>query len=288
LRVFSGAEASAPARNPYCRLSVLRAESVSRNGETILENVYFTAPLKILPPHPAPAGGITVTQLSVSAGLMAGDRQEIRLTIGEGTRLEWTSQSFEKIHKMEDGTWAERNCNITLAQGSLLDYRPLPVIPFGDSDFRGRTRIDLTGSGAVLVYSDILCAGRVSRNELFCFRRYHHLLEIFCGGRLLFRENTDFRPVFGRPLGGSGFFEGRTHLLTMVLCNIKTGPENIHAELEGADDSIAAAGTALPETAQGQDALCGNYLVKAVGHSAEALEKLRERILGSVKMSGNR
>lgn len=244
----------------------------------MLTNVYFTAPLKILPPHPLPTGGVQVTQLSVSAGLMAGDRQEIGLNTGEGTRLEWTTQSFEKIHKMAEGTWAERNCGISVAQGAFLDYRPLPLIPFGGSDFRGRTRIDLAGSGAALVYGDIFCAGRVSRGELFCFRRYRHLLEIHSGGRLLFRENTGFRPPFQGPFSGAGLFEGYTHLLTMVLCNIKTGPEQIRAELGAAGNSIAAALTALPETAKGQNPSRGNFLIKALGPSAEELEALRGRI----------
>ena len=288
LRAFDRVESSTQARNPYSRLSVLRAEIVMRNGETFLENVYFTAPLKMLPPHPAPEGGVKVTQLSVSAGLMAGDRQDISLRVGEGTRLEWTSQSFEKAHKMAEGTWAERNCGISVAQGAFLNYRPLPVIPFGDSDFRGRTRIDLAGSGAALAYSDIFCAGRVGRGELFCFRRYYHLLEIRSGGRLLFREHTDFRPALMRSLSGPGFFEGHTHLLTMVLSNIKTGPECLRAEFERAGNSIAAAGTALPETARGQDASCGNFLIKALGHSAEELEILRGRILDAVNGLGEK
>jgi urease accessory protein len=275
---------SALAWNPYRRLSVLRAESVLRKDETVLENVYFTAPLKILPAHPAPAGGLMVTQLSVSAGLMAGDRQEIRLNIGEGTRLLWTTQSFEKVHKMAEGAWAERDCGIVLEGGAFLDYRPLPLIPFGDSDFRGRTRVDLAGSGAALAYSDIFCAGRVSRGELFCFRRYQHLLEIRRGGELLFRENTGFRPAFPGLFSGPGFFEGHTHLLTIVLCGVKTGPEPLRAELDRADSSIAAALSSLGEPAKGENFFGGNFLIKALGRSAEELESQRGRDLGSVKI----
>ena len=119
-------------QNPYSRPSVLRAESFLRDGKTVLKNIYFTAPLKLLPPHPDANGGVVVTQLSVSAGFMAGDRQDISLRVGEGTQLEWTTQSFEKIHKMEKGAWAERRCQIDVDSGAFLRYRPFPVIPFGN------------------------------------------------------------------------------------------------------------------------------------------------------------
>ena len=42
--------------------------------------------------------------LCASAGIMAGDSQEFSYHVKEGADLEVLSQSFEKIHKMDEGS----------------------------------------------------------------------------------------------------------------------------------------------------------------------------------------
>jgi urease accessory protein len=203
---------------------------------------------------------------------MAGDRQEIHLNIGMGARVVWTTQSYEKIHKMPPGAWAERNCRIVLEGGSFLDYSPLPVIPFADSDYRAATCIDMMDTDASLVYREIFCAGRIAQGELFRFRRYRQLLELRLGGCLLFRENTDLRPSEqgeDAPLDGMGFFEGHSHFLTMVFRIPGLNQEEIRQKLH-LRSSITAALTALED---------GAFLVRALGHSAEELQNLGEELV---------
>jgi urease accessory protein len=202
---------------------------------------------------------------------MAGDRQEITLGIGSGARVVWTTQSYEKIHKMPPEAWAERNCRIVLEGGAFLDYSPLPVIPFADSDYRAATYIDMADHSAALVCRELFCAGRIARGELFRFRRYRHLLELRLGGRLLFRENTDLRPSEqggDAALNGIGFFEGHSHSLTMVFRLPGLNQEEIRRKLQ-CRSSITAALTALEE---------GAFLVRALGHSAEELQGLGEEL----------
>lgn len=86
--------------NPYGRESVLRAVSDLHGGETKLENVYCTAPFKLLPPLPLRDGGAAVTQLSVSAGLLAGDRQQIDLRMGAGGL-------FSPMKNCTDAAWIQ-------------------------------------------------------------------------------------------------------------------------------------------------------------------------------------
>jgi urease accessory protein len=262
-------------KNPYRRLSILRAEAVLKDRKTILRNISFTAPLKVLPPHPLPGldGGIRATQLNVSAGIMAGDRQKIRLRIGAGAVVEWTSQSYEKIHRMHPGDRAERQVILDLAPAAQLCYRPLPVIPFGGSDFRGHTRINLADESSRLIYADIFCAGRIARQEAFHFRRYRQVLEIFLGGRLGYRDNTDFRPgedggASGLP--GIGLFEGRTHTASLILCNTGCTLAQIREIFSPAKDAAAT-------MAEG-----GILLIKALGNSAQELEFLLDQLIGQV------
>ncbi|GMO60808.1 MAG: urease accessory protein UreD [Termitinemataceae bacterium] len=260
--------------NPYGRLSTLSTESVLRDGRATLQNSYFTAPLKLLPPHNfGGTGALLVTQLNVSAGVMAGDRQEIRLRVGEGTKIVWTSQSYEKIHRMKPGTWAQRSITADIDPGALLFYRPLPVIPFADSDFRGLTRINMADESSRLIYADIFCGGRIARGELFQFRRYRQVMELRLGGLLFYRDNTDLQPDANYPnkLSGIGLFEGYTHSASLVLCNTGCTIDQIRKWLEeGASPGTAAAATAL----NGGKGL----LLKALGKSADELEKLLLKI----------
>jgi urease accessory protein len=250
----------------------LRASSVCENGKTVLRNIFFTAPLKLLPPHLfVSASGeeaIRVTQLNVSAGIMAGDSQDICITIGGNTRVYWTSQSFEKLHKMNEGQWAHRDCRVDVAANAELHYRPLPVIAFADSDFRAHTVINLANETSRLVYSDIFSSGRVMRGESFAFRRYSNLLEVRQAGRLVCRDNTDYQPAAAdnpNSIRGIGMFEGYTHTAAMLLCNTRVTVDSVREQL-------AAYAQKKPAAATTQES--GVVLVKALGNSAEELENL--------------
>ena len=86
--------------NPFGRVSQLNLKTEERDGKTILEDVYFTAPFKVMNPFVKKDGSIQIMMMSASAGIMEGDRQEFDFHIGEGSKMEFLSQSFDKIHKV--------------------------------------------------------------------------------------------------------------------------------------------------------------------------------------------
>ena len=88
------------AENKFGKLSRLSLKTGIREGKTIVEDVAFTAPYKIMNPFPKKNGGISVMPLCASAGIMEGDRQEFDFFVAEGTELEFLSQSFDKVHRM--------------------------------------------------------------------------------------------------------------------------------------------------------------------------------------------
>ena len=71
-------------KNQFGKVSRLILQAERRGEKTVLTDVQFTAPYKIMKPFPRPKGGICVMQLAASAGIMEGDRQEIRLLAGPG------------------------------------------------------------------------------------------------------------------------------------------------------------------------------------------------------------
>ena len=199
--------------NPYARLSRLQLTTEVRGEKTIVTDRYFTAPFKVLPPF-ASGDGIQIMVLSVSAGMMEGDEQQLDFTIGEGSRVEITSQAYEKIHKMQSGC-ARRCINIRVERDAVLRYLPLPVIPFAQSAFQGELCVELA-EGAQFIYCEILSAGRTARGEAFEYRSYRNEILVRRAGRPVYLDRLYLNPQ-EMELDKAGFFEGYTHLANLLL-----------------------------------------------------------------------
>ena len=107
--------------NKFGKLSRLSLRTGLRNGKTIIEDVAFTAPYKIMNPFPKKNGGISVMPLCASAGIMEGDRQEFDFSVAEGTDMEFLSQSFDKVHKMKEGE-AVRHVKAQVEKNAVFYY----------------------------------------------------------------------------------------------------------------------------------------------------------------------
>ena len=118
--------------NQFGKLSKLHLTTAYREGKTIVEDASFTAPFKIMHPFYEKKDFMTVMLLMASAGVMAGDRQEIDICVKECSNVEFVSQAYEKIHQME-GDCAKRHVHLTVSDHACLHYMPLPAIPFAGS-----------------------------------------------------------------------------------------------------------------------------------------------------------
>ena len=190
--------------NHFGKTSEMRIKASARNGRTILEDVYFTAPYKIMNPFEKEdgSGGISVMPLCASAGIMAGDVQKFDYVVGPGADLEILSQSFEKIHKMDQGS-ASREIAIAVAAGGTLWYYPQPVIPFAGSAFDSKMEIHLADITSKLFLLDILSCGRSVSGERFAYLRFGSKVQIYRGNKLVYRDNTRYEPA-KMPMEGLG------------------------------------------------------------------------------------
>lgn len=179
--------------NQFGKTSRISICAAGKEGRTILEDVSFTAPYKIMTPFQKENGGIQVMPLCASAGIMRGDCQEFSYMVREGADLEILSQSFEKIHKMEGGS-ASRKIRIQVENGGTLYYYPQPVIPFAGSAFDSRMEIHLEGKNARLFLLEILSCGRTACEERFAYRRFSSKVRICRAGKLIYRDNTRYEP----------------------------------------------------------------------------------------------
>ncbi len=253
----------------YGKVSTLTL-SASRKGEkTILDDIYFTAPFKIAKPFVQPDNSIKVMVMFASAGIMEGDAHDIHIHIGDHSKICMTSQSYEKIHKMNQGE-AHRMCQIEVGTGAYLRYTPLPTIPFAQSAFTSTTRVQLKDDTARLAFYDIVSCGRYARGEYFQYRHYKSLMEVERGDVLLYRDNTVYTPE-DMDMNGFGLFEGYTHLANISL---------FHFGLQ--EDALAEIASLLesPEVDGGLSSTWnGDVVIRILGKDSQTLTAISDKII---------
>ena len=259
--------------NQFGKVSEVKLRAApGSGGRTVLTDVSFTAPYKIMKPFEKPDGSIQVMPLCASAGIMKGDVQEFDYQVDSGASLEILSQSFEKIHRMEGGS-AARRVQVRVAENACLSYFPQPVIPFAGSAFDSRMEIHLEDASSRLFLMDILSCGRAACGERFAYRRFASRVEIRRSGELIYRDNTRYEPE-QMPMEGMGLYEGFSHMANIFLTvqDAKSGSvllDEIRTLLQDAANGCEGGVTRLAS---------GDLAVRILGNRAQPLQELAEAI----------
>lgn len=253
--------------NKFGKTSRISLRTCSDNGKTLIEDVAFTAPYKIMTPFPKANGGISVIPLCASAGIMEGDCQEFLFRVGEGSDLEMLSQSFEKIHKMRGGS-AYRRVRAEVEKNAVFYYYPQPVIPYKDSAFESAMEIRLAEESSRLFLMEVISCGRSASQERFAYRRFASKVAIYRRGKLIYRDNTRYEPA-SMDMEGLGMYEGYTHMANLFL----TGPSG---EMKGKIWEIL---DEEPECDGGVTCLAhGDLAVRIFGKRGQKLQETAEKI----------
>ncbi len=252
--------------NNYKQTSVLKIDYAYLNEKTVMKDCYFTSPFKIIKPFKKENGFINTMLMSSSAGIMAGDRQEFDFNIGENCKVYISSQSYEKIHKMNSGE-AVRTAKIKVMKNATLVYVPQPTIPFENSAFENSTKIELSDESSKLIFCEILTSGRVHFDESFAYKYYKNLLDIYENGKLVYRDNMIFDPKKS-DLSGILMYEGYTHLASQVICNFSDTKENINWIRNYLQEVAEDIEFGVSDTAK------GDIVIRILGKSSEILENI--------------
>lgn len=262
-----------PNPNPYRKTSKLNIRTRNQDGKTVIDDVYFTAPYKITRPFYEGYGKLKIMVLAVSAGILEGDVQEITIDALEGTNTIITSQSYEKIFKMKDND-AKRNTRIYVSRDSFLKYVPLPTIPFADSAFTSRTDVELEDSSSKFIMSEIITCGRYARGEKFQYKYFKSLVSLTSKGRLLYRDNTVYKPK-DFAMDSIGMFEDYTHLANILIFNFNID-DNILDQIRKIIDKSKAEGGVSYTWSK-------DVVVRILGNNAQFLEGISEKIIKSIE-----
>lgn len=289
----------AEAPNNFGRPSELRMRAEARGGRTVLSELYSTMPFKVMRPFPLADTGLVgsvaaqaraegsladaaeAMVMSASAGVMAGDDQRVCVEVGPGAALRVSTQSFEKVHRMEGDASARRQTVLSVAPGGYLDYCPQPQIPFAGSAYAATTEVDLADETAMLVYEEVLSCGRVARGERFAYRSYANHVVVRVGGVPVYLDNAVYVPK-EMPMESLGLCEGFSHVANLVVVGAEVGEGALLAArdyLREQTGVIGAAAGAPVGAAEGSDAVAGgitrlgsgDVAVRLLGHRAQRL-----------------
>lgn len=260
--------------NQFGKLSRMCITAAQRNGKTVLADASFTAPYKLMHPFQRPDGGIQIMPVCASAGIMSGDSQEFIYQVQDGAVLEVLSQSFDKIHKMEEDGSANRHIQLTVGQDAVLYYAPQPVIPFAQSAFDSVMDIHLADESAKLFLQDILCCGRAVRGERFAYRRFTSKIMVYRGEQLIYRDNTKYLPEI-MPMEEIGMYEGFTHMANVLLFGLQNDIREDVWELIESSDCEGGITMLSP----------GDYVVRMFGTTAQKLKNVTEMLKKYVAIS---
>ncbi len=246
--------------------SSIYIEATGGENGTQLSDLFLEAPYKIMSPF-YDRDTMQLMQMCACPGLFGGDHVSMSLHIKEQAKVEYLTQSYEKIFPERTGKEASRITQISLGEQASLRFLPKPVIPFANSSFSGETVIRGCAS-STLQYSDIVASGRVAMNEQFQMERYENRLRIYIGEKLVFFDHMKLCPAqFVH--SGLGHFGTYTHC-GMLYCYSPLMPEEFDH--------------AVRDLAEGRNLLVGvsrcemGYVIRTLADRAQDIQNFYQEI----------
>ncbi len=225
---------------------VLRLEFAARGGVTEIADRYQQAPLhvqKVLHPLSSRPGMAWVYVLTVTGGIVQGDRFHTEIVARDGAQAHITTPTATKIYRAPAAP-ASHHLSIRAGAGTYVEYLPEPVIPFRHAHFLEEVTLTVHPT-ATLVYGSILTPGRVAMGESHaCHLFSSRLTAQREDGVLEFLDVTHLSPANVNPKrpGLLGNFDvlGTLHLLTAAVPPRELS-DRLHALLQTQPETLAGA-----------------------------------------------
>jgi urease accessory protein len=166
-------------------------------GVTRRRQLHESGSLRVRFPSPE-AAGLSAVFVNTAGGVAGGDRFEIKITAGEGSRIAVTTAAAEKIYRAK-GPAAQFDIALKAAAGSQLSWLPQETILFNEARLSRRIDIDLAES-ASLALCEIVVFGRTAMGERLLQGGLVDRWRLRRGGRLVFAETIRLDGDIGEKL----------------------------------------------------------------------------------------
>ncbi|HUC09209.1 MAG TPA: urease accessory protein UreD [Stellaceae bacterium] len=204
------AEGTRPAIGARAVHGIAEIGFANRNGTTRLAHLYELDPLRVLFPQPEAGEPPQAVIVTTSGGLVAGDRIDVTIAIGEAAAAHVTASAAEKIYRSY-GRTTEIEQHLTVGRGGRLEFLPAETILFDGARLRRKTIVDLS-AGADFSGGEIVVFGRRARGERFSHGFLHEVWEVWRERSLLWGDalhlDGDIAAIIDDPAcfgGAAGF-----------------------------------------------------------------------------------
>jgi urease accessory protein len=157
------------------------------DGKTRRRQLHESGSLRVRFPSPED-DGLSAIFVNTAGGAAGGDRFDIDIAAGEGTRLTMSTAAAEKIYRSH-GPVAEINIALKAAAGAHLSWLPQETILFDQARAIRSIDIDLADSATFLA-CEIVVFGRAAMGEVMTSGAFTDRWRLRRGGKLVFAENV--------------------------------------------------------------------------------------------------
>jgi len=269
---FVNKELKMPGQNGTIKIEL----QANENSKTYIKSLLSKAPFliqKAMYPDTSYPYFAHIYMMSSSGGILQGDEQKIDVVMDRNSAARITTQSATKIYKMEGG-YASQYINIHSQEGSYLEFVPHQIIPFKSSRFYQEVNLEVE-ENAVLIYSEIISAGRIASGEKFDFDLCFLRTSAHRNGRILFtdvmslshKDKTNLESVFGRKdVFSTVYIIGSSIQIERIVDEINLATENT---------SLLASCSNLPHDS--------GIIVRILADSVSEIVALTESITGVLR-----
>jgi urease accessory protein len=209
------------------KFAVHLQDGVTRRGD-----LHESGSLRVRFPSPEDEG-LSGVFVNTAGGIAGGDRFDIDIEAGEGTRLTLTTAAAEKVYRAV-GKPAELNIALKVAAGAHLAWLPQETILFDRTRIARRIDIELAGSASLLL-CEIVVFGRTAMGETMQQGEFIDRWRVRRDGRLVLAENVRLDGDIGAKLSRPAVAKGGVAIGTALIV---PGDEALVERIREARDSF--------------------------------------------------
>lgn len=163
------------------------------DGATYVSRQSFRAPIHLSKPH-VESGSLLVHLVNPTAGFFDGDRLDLRVEAGKGSRVVLSTPGASRVHRARSEEPALCSQHLIVESGAFMEWIPEPFIPQAGARYAQQTKIELAAD-AGLFFFEWISPGRVARGEVFDYRKLRWEFDLEVAGKLVARERYDLDPT---------------------------------------------------------------------------------------------
>jgi urease accessory protein len=199
----------------------LALELVCADGRTAIARQRSRPPLQTFGLQSGDRNGSAFLQIvNPCGGLFEGDSAEVEVRLQRAAHLYLTTQAATKIYPAEHGGVSRQHIRLHVAAGAILEYFPLPLIPYARALYVQEMTMQVESGGVCLV-GEVLAPGRIARGECFAYHMVRGRVEGWVDDQLALFEQLSLMPE-QRSYDGLGVLDGKSYLATLYVLTSQT------------------------------------------------------------------